>query len=305
MTFGDGEAWLVWFRVRNTEVSHEQRHSRRNFTSSSSNGSASSEPLRSGWPQWSPQHASMTTRSATGLLMWSQAEQRGATVTRPAGYRTWQKLGRQVRRGERGYRILAPMTRRLPGEDAETEEPKRIVTGFRVVSVFDVSQTDRGTSGGHRSESADRSRRCGLLAQAAVGLIEEQGYEVLAGISSTGPTALTRPTTKEVVVEENLDEAQRTKTTVHELAHVLMHSSESEITCRGRIEVEAESVAYVVCGIAGLDTSAYSVAYIAQWAETTTEPERTLLATAERIVSNARRILEHIDRSKAFAADQT
>ena len=79
-----------------------------------------------------------------------------------------------------------------------------------------------------------------------------------------------------------------------------MHSSESEITCRGRIEVEAESVAYVVCGIAGLDTSAYSVAYIAQWAETTTEPERTLLATAERIVSNARRILEQLDRSEAF-----
>ena len=134
------------------------------------------------------------------------------------------------------------------------------------------------------------------------GLIEEQGYEFSLG-SLHGPNGLTRPTAQQVVVEEKLEEAQRTKTTVHEVAHVLMHSSEREIACRGRIEVEAESVAYVVCGAAGLDTSAYSVAYVARWAETTTEPERTLLAAAERIVSNARRILEHVDRSEAFAIE--
>jgi len=239
------------------------------------------------------------------LLLWSQAEQRGATVTRPAGYRTWQKLGRQVRRGERGYRILAPMARRLPAEDVETDEPRRIITGFRVVSVFDVSQTEG-------EPLADVGPRLltghgdANLAQAAVGLIGEQGYKFSLG-ALHGPNGLTRPTTKEVVVEENLEEAQRTKTTMHELAHVLMHSGESEIACRGRIEVEAESVAYVVCGVAGLDTSAYSVAYVARWAETTTEPERMLLATAERIVSNARRILAHFDRSEAFRAksDQT
>ena len=235
------------------------------------------------------------------LLMWSQAEQRGATLTRPAGYRTWQKLGRHVRRGERGYRILAPMTPRLPAEDAENEEPKQIVTGFRVVSVFDVSQTD-----GEPLADVGPSLLTGLgdadLAQAAVGLIEEQGYEFSLG-SLDGPNGLTRPIARQVVVEEKLEEAQRTKTTMHELAHVLMHSSESEIACRGRIEVEAESVAYVVCGAAGLDTSAYSVAYVARWAETTTEPERTLLATAERIVTNARRILEHVDRSEAFAIE--
>lgn len=235
------------------------------------------------------------------LLMWSQAEQRGTTVTRPAGYRTWQKLGRQVRRGERGYRILAPMTRRLPAEDAATDEPERIVTGFRVVSVFDVSQTE----GEPLADIGPRlltSHGDTLLAQTAVGLIEEQGYEYSLG-PLHGPNGLTRLSTRQVVVEEKLEAAQRTKTTVHELAHVLMHASEREIACRGRIEVEAESVAYVVCGAAGLDTSAYSVAYVARWAETTSEPERTLLATAERIVSNARRILKHIDRTEAFIVE--
>ena len=232
------------------------------------------------------------------LLLWSQAEQRGATVTRPAGYRTWQKLGRQVRRGERGYRILAPMTRRLAAEGAETDEPKRIVTGFRVVSVFDVSQTD-GEPLADIGPSLLTGRGDADLAQAAVELIEDQGYKFSLG-SLRGPNGLTRPATRQVVVEEKLEEAQRTKTTVHELAHVLMHGSESEIACRGRIEVEAESVAFVVCGAVGLDTSAYSVAYVARWAETTTEPERTLLATAERIVANARRILEHVDRTEVF-----
>ena len=235
------------------------------------------------------------------LLMWSQAEQRGTTVTRPAGYRTWQKLGRQVRRGELGYRILAPMTRRPPAEDAETDEPERIVAGFRVVSIFDVSQTDG-------EPLADVGPRLltghgdTLLAQAAVGLIEEQGYKFSVG-PLHGPNGLTRPTTRQVIVDENLEEAQRTKTTVRELAHVLMHASEREIACRGRVEVEAESVAYVVCGAAGIDTSAYSVAYVARWAETTTEPERTLLATAERIVSAARRILEQVDRSELFTLE--
>ena len=235
------------------------------------------------------------------LLVWSQAEQRGTTVTRPAGYRTWQQLGRHVRRGERGYRILAPMTRRVSPDDAETEEPERIVTGFRVVTVFDVSQTDGQplAAVGPRLLTGHGDAH---LALAAVELIEEHGYQFSLG-PLHGPNGQTRPATQQVVVEENLEEAQRTKTTVHELAHILMHGGEREIACRGRIEVEAESVAYVACGAAGLDTSAYSVAYVARWAETTADPERTLLATAERIVSVARRILEQLDRSESYTVE--
>src|SRR5690606_29563249 len=56
------------------------------------------------------------------LLLWSQAEQRGTTVTRPAGYRTWQSMGRQVRRGERGYQLLAPITRRITRDDTTDDE---------------------------------------------------------------------------------------------------------------------------------------------------------------------------------------
>jgi hypothetical protein len=61
-------------------------------------------------------------------------------ATRVAGYRTWQRLGRQVRRGEEGLKILAPILRTV--EDDESGETARVLCFFRVVKVFDVSQTD-------------------------------------------------------------------------------------------------------------------------------------------------------------------
>lgn len=231
------------------------------------------------------------------LLLWSQAKERGTSVTRPAGYRTWQRLGRQVRRGERGYRILAPVTRRVGGDDEDQDESARIVTGFRVVSVFDVSQTD----GDPLPEVAPRRLHgddgAGLL-EGVVRLIEAEEYRV-SFASLRGPNGTTRPASRDVIVEEELEGTQRTKTTIHELAHVLMHVDGEAVDCRGVIEVEAEAVSHVVCAASGLDTSAYSVAYVAHWAETTADPDRTLLATSERVVSVARRILAALRHSES------
>jgi antirestriction protein ArdC len=76
---------------------------------------------------------------ANTRLIWAQAKARGFTPTRVAGYRAWQKLGRQVNRGEKGLQILAPITRTV---ETEIGEEERRVVGFRVVHVFDQSQTD-------------------------------------------------------------------------------------------------------------------------------------------------------------------
>ena len=230
------------------------------------------------------------------LLLWSQAEQRGTTVSRQAGYRTWQSMGRQVRRGERGYQILAPMTRRITRDDED--EPERIVCGFRVVNVFDVSQTDGDPlpDVGPRHLTGDGDAQ---LLEAGIGMIEEQGYRFSLS-PLQGPNGVTRPGGKQVIVEAELPGAQLTKTTIHELAHVLMHADDGHIDCRGRVEVEAESVAYVVCAAVGLETSAYSIPYVAGWAQATASPEETLLRTGERIVATARRILAVLDRSEAF-----
>ncbi|MGH8925032.1 MAG: ArdC-like ssDNA-binding domain-containing protein [Acidimicrobiia bacterium] len=233
------------------------------------------------------------------LLMWSQAEQRGMAVTRPAGFRTWQQLGRQVRKGERGFQILAPMVRNV-GDD-EGDECRRVLTGFRVATVFDVSQTDGGCLpdvGPQRLAGDDPTQ----LFHIAVDMIAAEGFS-FGRVRLRGPNGVTNPIARTVVVDDRLKAAQRTKTTVHELAHVLMHAGTPGFECRGRVEVEAESVAYVVCRAAGLDTSAYSVPYVAGWARNTEDPTRTLLVTAETIVRTSRRILSRIDQTQAFPVE--
>lgn len=235
------------------------------------------------------------------LLLWSQAEQRGTTVTRPAGYRTWQSIGRQVRRGERGYQILAPITRRITRDDTTDDESERVVCGFRVVHVFDIRQTDGEPlpDVGPRRLTGDGDAR---LLEAGIGMIEDQGYRY--GLDQLrGPNGLTRPGSKQVIVDAELDGAQLTTTTIHELAHVLMHADTAAIDCRGRVEVEAESVAYVVCAAAGLDTSSYSIPYVAGWVAATANPEETLLRTGERIVATARRVLAVLERSDPFTSE--
>lgn len=228
------------------------------------------------------------------LLLWSQAEQRGTTVTRPAGYRRWQELGRQVRRGERGYQLLAPVTRKTRRVDGDDDESERVLVGFRVVTVFDIAQTE-----GEPLPDAGPRRLVGdgdaAVMDAAIGMIEAAGFTFSLG-ELRGPNGVTRPVGREVVVDARLEGAQITKTTVHELAHVLMHADSKAIDCRGRVEVEAESVAYVVCGAAGLDTSDYSVAYVAGWAESTHDADRVLLATGERVVAVSRRILDQLEK---------
>lgn len=226
------------------------------------------------------------------VLLWSQAEARGTQITRPAGYRAWQRLGRQVRRGERGYQVLAPVTRRANRNDRDDEEPGRVLVGFRVATVFDIAQTDGEPlpDAGPRLLAGEADA---TVVDAAIEMIEAEGFTFMLG-ELRGPHGVTRPVTREVVVDGRLEGAQTTKTTVHELVHVLLHADSQTIDCRGRVEVEAESIAYVVCGAAGLDTSSYSVAYVAGWAESTDDPDRILLATGERIVSVSRRILDHI-----------
>jgi antirestriction protein ArdC len=235
------------------------------------------------------------------LLLWSQAERRGTAVTRPAGFRTWQRLGRHVRKGERGFQILAPMVRRVRDDDA-IDDLRPMVTGFRVATVFDISQTD-----GEPLPDVGPRRLAGddptPLYRAAVDMIAEEGFSFgLARLQ--GLNGVTRQTTRAVLVADRLEPAQRTKTTVHELAHVLMHAGAAEFECRGRVEVEAESVAFVACAAAGLDTSGYSVPYVAKWVQNTDDPARTLLVTAEAIVRTSRGILNKLDQTTALPLEQ-
>ncbi len=208
-------------------------------------------------------------------------------ATRVGGYRTWQRLGRQVRKGERGIAVLAPCTYKAKATDdqPESDEGRRVLRGFRVVHVFDVSQTDGeplpALAAPLLEGDAPTALWDGLAAQ-----VEAAGFSIERGdcAGANGRTDFLRHVVR---VRADVDAAQAAKTMAHELAHVLLDHGTS--SCRGRAEVEAESVAFLVCAGAGMETSSYSFPYVTVWAGGDSVVVR---ATAARVMTTARAILE-------------
>lgn len=235
-----------------------------------------------------------------------------------AGYQTWQALGRQVVRGQRGHTILAPRARTIreavdaaggrrslgrgerprPGETTST---RRAVTGWSTATVFSMSQT----------EGADLPlppRPQLLVGEAPDGLWEGLAAQVThAGYTLTdapdaaaigGANGVTNVSTSTVTIRADMDPAARAKTLSHELAHVLMHAPDlatgglsAQGLHRGAREVEAESVAFIVGAAHGMDSSTYTLPYVATWAGGT-DPAGTVRASAERVVRTARGVLD-------------
>lgn len=220
-------------------------------------------------------------------------------ATHVAGYRTWQKLGRQVRKGERGIRIFGGRDVVTTEEDEQTGEEKQTRrTRFFPVSVFDMSQTDPidpeaedPSTIAHRLTGDDP---LGIF-EAVADYLTGQGWTVeRAPIPGETNGYTTTDGTRRVVVDSDLSPAQAAKTALHEAAHVILHAKEDPaeyITHRGIKETEAESVAYVVAGILGLDTSAYSIGYVAGWSQGEAE---TIKETAARVLRAAHTLAEAI-----------
>lgn len=212
-------------------------------------------------------------------------------ATRVAGFRTWKKLGRSVRKGEHGIAILAPCVYRgRPVDDSdERDHPElaKVLRGFRVVHVFDVAQTD--------GESIDDVAPILLEGDAPAALWDQLAKQIaasgfqLARKDCSPANGTTDFVTRTVVVRPDLSPAQSTKTLVHEIAHTQLHDGiKAQAECRGIAEVEAESVAYLVCSSVGIATDGYSFPYIARWAGGDVSLVRK---TAERVIGCARLVL--------------
>ena len=213
------------------------------------------------------------------------------TATRVASYKKWLEVGRQVRKGEKGLSIFAPMMRKKETEDGEE---KRYVSGFRLVPVFDVSQTDGDAL------PEDPARPVLLDGEAPAGLFDslaqivfENGYTLRFGPSERGENGYTRPDDSVIQITEGLSDAQTAKTLIHEVAHMLLHTEDKTLTedailHRNVAEVETESVAHIVAEVHGLPTDAYSVPYVAGWSNGKTE---VIAATADRVLKAAKQIL--------------
>jgi len=233
------------------------------------------------------------------LLIFSQSPE----ATQVAGYRRWQSLGRNVRTGEHGIKILAPCIVKSKADPSSTpthqvadadrkdggtpDATDRVLRGFQVVHVFDIAQTD-GKALPEIVPSALTGDVPGLLWDRLATHLETSGFRLLRGDTGSA-NATTQFLTRTVVVREGLSPAQAVKSLAHEVAHTMLHDgSEYARGCRDVTEVEAESVAYLVCGAAGVATDEYSFPYVARWAEGNVELVRK---TAERVVGCARELI--------------
>jgi antirestriction protein ArdC len=178
-------------------------------------------------------------------------------ATRVAGYRTWQSLGHQVRKGERGIRILAPCKYRYTATDHDGTETRHVaVRGFTTATVFDVSQTDGEPIPDVAPALLEGEGVAGLW-DALAHQVKAAGYTLERG-ECHGANGSTDHSVRTVRVRDDVSDAQATKTLAHELAHVILHpDTAAYFACRGRFEVEAESVAFLVTQAAGLATDGY------------------------------------------------
>jgi antirestriction protein ArdC len=173
-------------------------------------------------------------------------------ASRVAGFRSWQELGRRIRKGEHGIRILAPSLKKIIKLEDNSEGV--IVRGFFVVSVFDVSQTegkdlpqlDVEVKGDDRTNVLDKLIEFCKKKGIVVEFVELQ--DGFFGASSGG----------RIVINSSLSVNGRASTLLHEIAHELLHrTEEGKKIDRNQKEVQAEGVAFVVSKAVGLETKSF------------------------------------------------
>ncbi|MEE1130249.1 MAG: ArdC family protein [Caryophanon sp.] len=225
----------------------------------------------------------MKNYSADNVLMiYTQCPQ----ATRVAGLKAWNELGRYVNKGEHALKIYAPVKKRTYLVDEQTARPLyddngkaryiEQLTGFRLVNVFDVSQThgkpivtaralindafamDEGATTLYERFSAYLNKHSSLrVVENVYDIVREgrgffQADEQRISINGAEPSGVAK-----------------LKTLIHEYAHAQLHYNGSEFANydRGHREAHAESVAYAVMSYLGFDTTPYSAPYIATWAK--------------------------------------
>ena len=237
-------------------------------------------------------------------------------ATYVAGYTSWQRnFDRQVMKGEKGIKILAPAPYKVQEErekiDPATQKPVigadgKAVTetvevlrpAFKVVSVFDVSQTDG-------KELPD------IIVDELKGTVEnyEAFFDAIKQESPVpvsfedipgGAKGFFSPVESRIAIQEGMSEIQTVKTAIHEIAHAKLHAvNPDEKTApedkkdRHTKEVEAESVAYTVCQRYGIETSDYSFGYIAGWSSG--KETKELKSSLDTIRKTAAEMIEGID----------
>ena len=209
-------------------------------------------------------------------------------ATHVAGFRTWQKLGRHVKKNEKGIAIMAPIVWRKKAMHADNEDQQEskeeTALAFKTAYVFDVSQTDGkplpefARTQGDPGAYTERLER--FISSRGIKL-ERSNLRIAEGISIGGT----------ILLKASLAPAEEFSVLVHETAHEMLHldpaNRPEDKTVR---EAEAEAVAFVVCHGIGLDTNSASSDYIQLY----NGDKETLMESLERIQKTASEILEAV-----------
>ena len=201
------------------------------------------------------------------------------TASRVAGFRQWQAKGRQVRKGEHGLRIFGYATKKIHAEE-DSEDEEKTITYYPTLTVFDLSQTDPINPDEDASTVVHHLTGDDLgIFDACTQWLGRQGWTVERQHLTGGVNGYTTTdNTKRIVVDDALSTAQAAKTILHEAAHSILHTDLAAgeyVKHQGIYETEAESTAYVVAGLLGLDTTAYSIGYVAGWSQGDSEVIKT------------------------------
>lgn len=190
-------------------------------------------------------------------------------ATLVAGYKDWnKKFKRHVRAGETGIKILAPAPKKVVVEktddDGNVTEEEITINRYRLVSVFDVSQTDGEELPTICKELTAEVEDYDKLIKKIISVARVPvGFEDI----TDGSHGYFHTLDKRIAIKNGMPQAQTIKTLIHEIAHSILHDDAFSDIPRPIKEVQAESVAYLVCSQLGINTSDYSFEYVASWAQ--------------------------------------
>lgn len=212
-------------------------------------------------------------------------------ATRVAGYHKWLELHRYVKKGEKGIAILAPCVYKKKSTEENEDEEEKTGLFFKVVYVFDVSQTDGEElpmiECPELTEDSGHDLYRGLMA-----LAHREKLSVRVVPTLDGETmGYYQPATMSIVLRQAAM-LQMVKTLAHELAHHLTHDVGDN---RAERECIAESIAYVVCSHFGLDTGARSFPYVAHWGQ----DGKTLKGVLQVIQSTSKAMIDSLSSEVA------
>jgi antirestriction protein ArdC len=219
-------------------------------------------------------------------------------ATHVAGYKTWQSLGRQVKKGEQAIYILAPRPYVIATEDeAGQEQIEREGIAFKPAAVFDIAQTTGielpTVEAPTLTGDADQATYAALVAFATgQGLtITTHDPKTAGDDSRSSYNGYYNPLRNLIFVKQGAP-AQMLKTLVHELAHHL--DPELRHAPRAECETVAEATAFVVAAHQGIDTGTYSFPYVAVWASRQDQPA-ILKQVMGRVQGIAHQLLDHLE----------